>query len=61
MPYDPKCYELAEHFLNESDATDTMKQDLAEWMQHHVELWLYDDRKGAMKAAQQLGDAAFNR
>lgn len=38
-----------------------MKQDLAEWIQHHVELWLYDDRKGAMKAAQQLGDAVFNR
>jgi hypothetical protein len=52
---DPKSYELAEHFLNPG-ATDAMKQELAEWIQHHVELWLYDDREGAIEAASKLGD-----
>lgn len=55
MTYDPKCHELAEYFLN-PDATDRMKDELAEWIQWHVELWLYDDRAGAEVAAQQLGD-----
>lgn len=40
--YDPKCYELAEHFLN-PDATPAMKEELADWIQFHVELRLYDE------------------
>ena len=55
MLVDTKCYDLAEHFLT-SHATDQMKQELAEWIQHHVELWLYDDKKGAIEAADKLGD-----
>lgn len=53
-PVDPKSYELAEHFLN-NDATPAMKHELAEWIQHHVELWLYDDKEGAREAAETLG------
>jgi hypothetical protein len=55
--YDSKCHELAEYFLN-PDATPAMKDELAAWIQHHVELWLYDDRAGAEKAAKTLGDPA---
>lgn len=55
--FDPKCYDLAEHFLND-DAAPAMKDELADWIQHHVELWLYDDKAGAMKAAAELGDSA---
>lgn len=55
MMVDPKSYELAEHFLN-SDATDAMKQELAEWIQWQVDLWLYDDKDGAKEAAETLGD-----
>lgn len=55
MLVDPKSYELAEHFLN-SDATEAMKQELAEWIQWWVELWLYDDKNGAKEAAETLGD-----
>lgn len=54
MLIDPKSYELAEHFLN-SDATDAMKHELAEWIQWQVELWLYDDKEGAKEAAETLG------
>lgn len=56
MLVDTKCYDLAEHFLN-SDATDKMKTELAEWIQWHVELWLYDDKEGAKEAAEHLGVA----
>ena len=52
---DPRCYELAAFFLN-PDATETMKMELADWIQHHIELWLFDDKEGAHKAAEQLGD-----
>ena len=55
MLIDPKSYELAEHFLND-DAPDAMKQELAEWIQWQVELWLYDDKEGAKEAAETLGD-----
>jgi hypothetical protein len=55
MLIDPKCHDLAVHFLN-PDATDAMKTELAEWIQWHVELWLYDDKDGAKEAAEQLGD-----
>jgi hypothetical protein len=55
MLIDPKIYEIAEHFLNPG-ATDAMKQDLAEWIQWQVELWLYDDKEGAHEAADSLGD-----
>lgn len=53
--FDPKCLELAEHFLP-SDAPETA--DLAQWIQDQVELWLeseealsVDDKvsKGAAK------------
>jgi hypothetical protein len=36
---DQKCYDLAEHFLNDL-ASPAAKQDLAEWVQYQVELWL---------------------
>lgn len=52
---DPKCYELAEHFLN-TGSPDEMKWELAEWIQWQVELWLYDDKDGAKEAAETLGD-----
>jgi hypothetical protein len=29
--------------------------ELAAWIQHHIELWLYDDREGAVRTAEQLG------
>jgi hypothetical protein len=54
VPYDPKCYELAEHFLDQN-ASESMKDELAAWIQHHIELWLYDDREGAVRTAEQLG------
>jgi hypothetical protein len=54
MPVDQKCYDLADHFLN-SDATDAMTRELAEWIQWHIELWLYDDKDGAKEAAETLG------
>ena len=53
MLVDQKCFDLAEHFLN-AGATDAMKQELAEWIQWQVELWLYDDKAGALEAAQTL-------
>ena len=40
--YDPKCGELAEHFLSRpGESIDPRKvANLAEWIQWHVELWL---------------------
>jgi hypothetical protein len=44
--YDPKCYELAEHFL--SDETDlnhkAMRESLAADVQQYVEEWIQGER-----------------
>jgi hypothetical protein len=39
MSYDPKAYELAEHFLP-ATASDRLKDDLAQAIQTRVEDWL---------------------
>lgn len=36
--FDPKCYELAEHFLD--DNRHASKDELAQWVQDAVEDWL---------------------
>jgi hypothetical protein len=38
--FDPKCYELAEHFLPH-DASEKRKNELAQDIQDHVELMLF--------------------
>lgn len=44
--FDPKCYELAEHFLPD-DASEARKNELAQDIQGHVELMLTDAEKDA--------------
>lgn len=39
MAFDPKCYEVAEHFLP-SAASERLKDDLAQWVQDAVEDWM---------------------
>ncbi len=41
LSVDPKCFKLAQHFLPD-DAPET--QELAEWIQYHVELFLQADQ-----------------
>jgi hypothetical protein len=37
--FDPKCFELAEHFLP-TGAPQRLKDGLAQWIQDEVESWL---------------------
>ena len=39
MSYDPKCEELAKHFLSDL-ARDQLVQELSQWIQDAVEDWL---------------------
>lgn len=45
MDIDPKCHELAEHFLVDEPIKEGLRAALttvlAEWIQFHVELWLH--------------------
>lgn len=46
--YDPRCLELAEHFLSEGGVKafdPTRAEELAQWIQHHVELYLSGDKE----------------
>lgn len=43
MMFDPKCYEVAEHFLS-SRAAEKSKDDLAQHIQDAVETWLEIER-----------------
>jgi hypothetical protein len=42
--FDPKCEELAKHFLDDRDATPEQIQDLADEIQDLIEDWM--SRKG---------------
>ena len=60
MFVDPKCHELAVHFLEEEwgegagEAPE--KQELAEWIQHHIDVWFYpDDRDRADRLYVAIG------
>lgn len=44
MAYDPKCFELAEHFLP-STARDELKNALAQEIQTQIEGWLEHEAK----------------
>lgn len=44
MPYDPKCEELAEHFLP-ADQPIAKREELAQWIQDQIELWLEGEEK----------------
>lgn len=39
--FDPKCYELAEHFLP-ADASEERKRELAQDIQDYIELMLFE-------------------
>ena len=39
MAFDPKCYELSEHFLP-SSASERLKDSLAQHIQDEIESWL---------------------
>ncbi len=41
MSFDPKCFELAEHFLPDKIREQT-KEELAEHIQNSIEEWLED-------------------
>ena len=40
MAYDPKCFELAEHFLPSSKEAEWTKSELAQHIQDAVEGWV---------------------
>jgi predicted DNA-binding transcriptional regulator AlpA len=50
--FDPKCYELAEHFLP-SGAPDRLKNGLAQWIQDEVESWLESGLSDAQRNAEK--------
>lgn len=46
MSYDPKCSELAEHFLDEMPHSDKQVAELAQEIQDAIEDWLRDQQTG---------------
>ena len=57
MGHDPKCYELAEHFLQDERRSLAHKQrieSLVEHIQHAVESWLTPDEQASTN---QKGDS----
>lgn len=44
MAFDPKCYELAEHFLPDDERLSRLKNGLAQHIQDAVEDWLRTER-----------------
>ena len=52
--FDPKCYELAEHFLNDDPLvifTDKDRNALAQHIQNAIEGWIEDAREGKAEDA----------
>ena len=42
MSYDPKCEELARHFMeSETNWDECDVKELAQWIQDHAEMWLH--------------------
>lgn len=59
MAYDPKCYELAEAFLEDEPAFNLKanKEELAQEIQTTIENWLDDVRGKERDEPRETGDA----
>jgi hypothetical protein len=51
MAFDPKCYEVAEHFLP-SGSSATLKERMAQHLQDEAEFWLESE---SVRIANELG------
>jgi hypothetical protein len=45
MSYDPKCEELAQHFLSDSTLSTRWVKELAQHIQDEIEFWIEDETR----------------